>query len=88
MINTSSSCEHFHINNTGINHILRGDNLPSLLPNMPSQTDLNTSYPTFYITKFKHWIQTGHRGRRNLRQVGGFLWVLRFPLPLKLTATI
>ena len=24
----------------------------------------------------------------DLRQVGGFLWVLRFPLPIKLTATI
>jgi hypothetical protein len=24
----------------------------------------------------------------DLRQVGGFLWVLRFPPPIKLTATI
>ena len=24
----------------------------------------------------------------DLRQVGGFLWVLRFPTPIKLTATI
>jgi hypothetical protein len=24
----------------------------------------------------------------NLRQIGGFLWVLRFPPPIKLTATI
>jgi len=24
----------------------------------------------------------------DLRQVGGFLWVLMFPLPIKLTATI
>jgi hypothetical protein len=24
----------------------------------------------------------------DLRQVGGFLWVLRFPSPIKLTATI
>jgi len=24
----------------------------------------------------------------DLGQVGGFLWVLRFPLPIKLTATI
>ena len=24
----------------------------------------------------------------NLRQVGGFLWVLRFPTPIKLTAAI
>ena len=24
---------------------------------------------------------------RDLRQIGGFLWVLRFPTPMKLTAT-
>jgi hypothetical protein len=35
-------------------------------------------YNNHYVIKFVS----------DLRQVGGFRWVLRFPLPIKLTATI
>ena len=54
-----------------------------------------------YHRKIFHSNARGHRGHdrmvvrfttnyaiSDLQQVGGFLWVLRFPPPIKLTATI
>ena len=54
----------------------------------------------YAISAYHHWCcefesRSGRSGQhyvikfvRVLRQVGGFLWVLRFPPPIKLTATI
>ena len=41
------------------------------------------------LSPLKLWVWIPpHSWRGNLRQVGGFLWVLYFPPPIKLTATI
>jgi hypothetical protein len=43
-----------------------------------SNLDQGEVYNKYYVIKFVS----------DLQQVGGFLWVLRFPPPIKLTATI
>jgi hypothetical protein len=43
----------------------------------PAPDEMNLMQPLYVIKFFS-----------DLRQVGGFLWVLRFPPPIKLTATI
>ena len=53
----------------------------------PAFTKLNITLDNWY--KLQIYLQVyKYKCVSDLRQVGGFLRVLRFPLPIKLTATI
>jgi hypothetical protein len=43
---------------------------------------------TFVCFSLFYLVQNDYTFFSDLRQVGGFLWVLQFPPPIKLTATI
>ena len=58
-----------------------------LLPmqSVPITTKVVSSYPTGEVYSIQHYVI---KFVSDVRQVGGFLWVLRFPPPKKLITTI
>jgi len=57
-----------------------------LMQSVPTTTNEVSSNPTHgEVCSIHHYLI---KFDSDLRQICGFLWVLRFPLPIKLTATI